>query len=78
MWQLDAVSRLRADAVAGALSIYRIVLFTDALKSSLQNPTLRTKRIILFSADEPDKKANAALLMALYAVSGRLSRTELS
>lgn len=35
----------------------------------VQNPSLRTKRIILFSADEPDKKANAALLMALYAVS---------
>jgi hypothetical protein len=35
-----------------------------------QSSTNAGKRIILFSADEPDKKANAALLMALYAVSG--------
>ena len=34
-----------------------------------QSPALGSKRIIVFSADEPDKKANAALLMALYAVS---------
>lgn len=27
------------------------------------------KRIILYSSDEPDKKANAAVLMVLYAVS---------
>ena len=38
-----------------------------------QSPALGSKRIIVFSADEPDKKANAALLMALYAVSRLLS-----
>jgi len=27
------------------------------------------KKIILYSSDEPDKKANAAVLMVLYAVS---------
>lgn len=62
---------MRADIGAGAFNILRVSLSSDASSFPLQNPTLRTKRIILFSADEPDKKANAALLMALYAVSGR-------
>lgn len=35
----------------------------------LQDQTLTGKRIVLYSSDEPDKKANAALLLALYAVS---------
>lgn len=34
----------------------------------IQSPQLQTRRIILFSSDDADKKANAALLMALYAV----------
>ena len=34
-----------------------------------QAPELKHKRVILFSSDEPDKKANAALLITLYAVS---------
>ena len=56
---------MRASIGAGAFNILRVSLSTDAPSFPLQNPTLRTKRIILFSADEPDKKANAALLMAL-------------
>ena len=35
----------------------------------LKDPKLKQRRIVLYSADEPDKKANAVLLLALYAVS---------
>lgn len=41
-------------------------------KSSLQDASFKHKRVFLYSSDEPDKKANAALLMALYAVSHEL------
>lgn len=37
--------------------------------SRAQDPAYKAKRIILYSSDEADKKANAALLLALYAVS---------
>lgn len=49
-----------------------------------QDPSLKSRRIFLYSSDEPDKKANAALLMALYAVSavvgdqGRFTNHELT
>lgn len=41
----------------------------------VQDSALKSKRIFLYSSDEPDKKANAALLMALYAVSWTRSTT---
>lgn len=39
------------------------------LHSLLTAPEHAHQRIYLYSSDEPDKKVNAALLMALYAVS---------
>ena len=48
----------------------------------LKDTKLKGKRIILYSADEPDKKANAVLLLALYAVGHSLplflTQTQLS
>ena len=35
----------------------------------MKDPTHHHKRIVLYSSDEKDKKANAGLLIALYAVS---------
>lgn len=42
------------------------------LHSLLSDPQHAHQRIFLYSSDEPDKKVNAALLMALYAVSQRV------
>ncbi|GAA5967534.1 hypothetical protein JCM21900_001192 [Sporobolomyces salmonicolor] len=45
--------------------LYRFCLHLHAL---LEAPEHRHQRIFLYSSDEPDKKVNAALLMALYAM----------
>ncbi|KAK9897117.1 phosphatases II [Cystobasidium minutum MCA 4210] len=52
----------------GPLNVACLYRFCLHLHDLLENPALRTKRIILFSSDDPDKKANAALLMSLYAM----------
>ncbi|KAL8287200.1 hypothetical protein RQP46_003652 [Phenoliferia psychrophenolica] len=46
-----------------AACLYRFCLHVHTL---LEDPALKSKRIMLYSADDPDKKANAALLIALY------------
>ncbi|KAI5476543.1 cell division cycle 14 [Pseudohyphozyma bogoriensis] len=48
-----------------AACLYRFCLHVHQL---LEDPLLSTKRIMLYSSSEPDKKANAALLIALYAM----------
>ncbi|ORY74516.1 protein-tyrosine phosphatase-like protein [Leucosporidium creatinivorum] len=48
-----------------AACLYRFCLHVHTL---LEDSALKSKRIFLYSSDEPDKKANAALLMALYAM----------
>lgn len=42
--------------------------FSLHLHSLLEDKALTGKRIVLYSSDEADKKANAALLISLYAV----------
>ena len=42
--------------------------FSLHLHSLLEDKALNGKRIVLYSSDEADKKANAALLISLYAV----------
>ncbi|KAA1130697.1 cell division control protein 14 [Puccinia graminis f. sp. tritici] len=43
--------------------LYRFCLHLHEL---LEDSSMSDRRIILYSSDDPDKKANAALLMALY------------
>ncbi|MBW0545355.1 hypothetical protein O181_085070 [Austropuccinia psidii MF-1] len=43
--------------------LYRFCLHLHGL---LEDQSISNKRIVLYSSDDPDKKANAALLMALY------------
>ncbi|KAM0751085.1 phosphatases II [Meredithblackwellia eburnea MCA 4105] len=61
--QLLYLSFFQDSGPLNAACLYRFCLHVHTL---LEDPNLRTKRIMLYSSDEPDKKANAALLIALY------------
>ncbi|GAA5829948.1 hypothetical protein JCM11251_007944 [Rhodosporidiobolus azoricus] len=52
----------------GPLNIACLYRFCLHLHNLVTSPENATKRIFLYSSDEPDKKVNAALLMALYAM----------
>lgn len=52
----------------GPLNVAMFYRFSLHLHGLLEDKALSSKKIILYSSDEHDKKANAALLMALYAV----------
>ncbi|GJN89430.1 hypothetical protein Rhopal_002410-T1 [Rhodotorula paludigena] len=51
----------------GPLNVGCLYRFCLHLHSLLSDPQHAHQRIFLYSSDEPDKKVNAALLMALYA-----------
>ncbi|KAK4047913.1 cell division control protein 14 [Microbotryomycetes sp. JL201] len=63
--QLVYLSFYQDSGPLNAACLYRFCLHVHTL---LEDAGLRDKRIILYSSDEPDKKANAALLIALYAM----------
>jgi hypothetical protein len=54
---------------AGLLDVRQcVILKVERSEQSAQDETLADKKIVFYSSDAPDKKANAALLIALYAV----------
>ncbi|KAM0789116.1 hypothetical protein ACM66B_003171 [Microbotryomycetes sp. NB124-2] len=63
--QLVYLSFYQDSGPLNAACLYRFCLHVHTL---LEDAGLRNKKIILYSSDEPDKKANAALLIALYAM----------
>ncbi|KAK4052552.1 cell division control protein 14 [Microbotryomycetes sp. JL221] len=63
--QLVYLSFYQDSGPLNAACLYRFCLHVHTL---LEDAGLRNKRIMLYSSDEPDKKANAALLIALYAM----------
>ncbi|GAA5915806.1 hypothetical protein JCM6882_006104 [Rhodosporidiobolus microsporus] len=52
----------------GPLNIACLYRFCLHLHNLLTSPENADKKVFLYSSDEPDKKVNAALLMALYAM----------
>ncbi|GAA6059789.1 hypothetical protein JCM10212_003684 [Sporobolomyces blumeae] len=52
----------------GPLNVGCLYRFCLHLHNLLEDPQHRHQRIFLYSSDEPDKKVNAALMMALYAM----------
>ncbi|SGY79777.1 BQ5605_C008g05219 [Microbotryum silenes-dioicae] len=63
--QLLYLSFFQDSGPLNAACLYRFCLHVHTL---LENEEYANKRIFLYSSEEPDKKANAALLIALYAV----------
>ncbi|SCZ98519.1 BZ3500_MvSof-1268-A1-R1_Chr7-1g09187 [Microbotryum saponariae] len=62
--QLLYLSFFQDSGPLNAACLYRFCLHVHTL---LENEEYANKRIFLYSSEEPDKKANAALLIALYA-----------
>ena len=52
----------------GPLSLAQLYQFCKILNMKLQDPALRSKKIYFYSSHNPHKRANAAALMACYAV----------
>ncbi|SCV70956.1 BQ2448_3718 [Microbotryum intermedium] len=63
--QLLYLSFFQDSGPLNAACLYRFCLHVHTL---LENEEYANKRIFLYSSQEPDKKANAALLIALYAM----------